>query len=192
MKHSVLISTLHNTIGFITLIGVAIVIFTVIFLFTTSQSNEDKKIIKEKVYGLRRKYFWGLTTLLTIGFFTSLVYLPYDKSEKADETIYVLSFQWGWKMAPEPFVSDLNDYNGKNEIDITANENIKFIITSKDVTHSFGIYNDKGELLSQAQAMPGYNNELLYRFEKKGVYKVLCMEYCGIAHAMMIATINVN
>lgn len=192
MKHSAVLLTLHNTVGIITLIGVAAVIFTVIFLFSTSQKEEDKKTIKEKVYGFRRRYFWGLTALLAISFFTSLAFLPYNKSAKADETIFVLSFQWGWRMAPGSFAGDLNDFVGDNTIDLTANDNIKFIVTSKDVNHSFGIYNDKGELISQVQAMPGYKNELFYKFKDKGVYKVLCMEYCGLAHAMMIATINVN
>ena len=69
---------------------------------------------------------------------------------------------------------------------------IEFDVTSGDVNHGFGIYDDDGHLLAQTQAMPGYTNRLRYRFEKAGVYHVLCMEYCGFAHHLMTTTIHVQ
>jgi cytochrome c oxidase subunit 2 len=39
--------------------------------------------------------------------------------------------------------------------------------------------------------MPGYINVLRYTFNEPGVYRVLCLEYCGVAHHEMTADIKV-
>jgi cytochrome c oxidase subunit 2 len=46
-------------------------------------------------------------------------------------------------------------------------------------------------MLAQVQAMPGYTNSVHYTFDKPGKYKILCMEYCGVAHHSMIANLTV-
>lgn len=186
--------SIHNIVGIVSLIGTLVVVFTVVFIFATSGKEEDKKTAKEKVYKLRRKYFWGLIVVLAACLITSLTMLPYPQynKNKVDESFSVLAFQWGWKISQGEFNGKIEEFEGKNQIDLQAGKNIKFYVLSKDVNHSFGIYNDKGELVAQTQAMPGYKNELQFVFKDKGDYKVLCMEYCGLAHAFMVATIHVN
>ena len=191
--NQIMLLSLHHLVGGITLIGTLAVVFTIVFVISTSKNDDADHTAKEKVYSFRRKYFWSLTAILSIGFLSSLAYLPYEKKEMAvDKTFSVLSFQWGWKISAEPFGNDVSKLEGKNKIEVDQNDNVKFIVTTRDVNHSFGIYNAKGEMVTQVQAMPGYKNELVYHFEEKGIYRVLCMEYCGVAHAMMLATIEVN
>ena len=186
--------SIHNTIGLISFIGTAIVIFVVVFIMATSGKVEDKHEAKEKIYKLRKKYFWGLIAILSILLFTSFGFLPYNhaENENPNERVSVLAFQWGWKMSTDPLTKDLKDFKGKNEIDLPLNKDIEFIVASKDVTHNFGIYNTKGELLSQVQSMPGYENKLHYTFKEEGDYKILCLEYCGLAHAFMVGTIHIK
>lgn len=45
--------------------------------------------------------------------------------------------------------------------------------------------------LNAGKSMPDYVNRLQLVFRKEGTYKVLCMEYCGIAHHNMLAEIRV-
>jgi cytochrome c oxidase subunit 2 len=40
--------------------------------------------------------------------------------------------------------------------------------------------------------MPGYTNRLQVRFDQPGKYEILCLEYCGVAHHVMAATITVQ
>jgi hypothetical protein len=47
-------------------------------------------------------------------------------------------------------------------------------------------------IVAQTQAMPGYTNVLRYTFTEPGVYRVLCLEYCEIAHHRMKAQITVT
>jgi cytochrome c oxidase subunit 2 len=65
------------------------------------------------------------------------------------------------------------------------------LVTSADVNHNFAIYNSKGCMVGQTQAMPQYTNEMQHLFEEKGII-ILCLEYCGIPHAYMFATIHIK
>lgn len=171
----------------------ALVVAVVIFLMATSSINEDKDSAKHKTYKMRGRYFFALIAVLVIFLFTSLRFLPYPRfQDKPDEQVTVVGMQWSWKMAPG--VSDQKpvDFTGTNEINIPVNKRIEFIVTSADVNHDFGIYNNKGVLLAQTQAMPGYRNKLQYEFSEKGDYSILCLEYCGLAHSFMMGTIHVN
>lgn len=195
MEQFTILLALQNTVGWVTAVGVIAVLIVLYILFSTSHKKEDKEVAKAKVYKVRRKYFWGLTAVMAIGFLSSMAFLPYgNQDDKTDVTYSVLAFQWGWKIAEgdKLLTESVDEFRGANKIDVIPGQFVKFIVGTKDVTHSFGIYNEAGDMVAQVQAMPGYTNDLYYHFTEPGVYKVLCMEYCGIAHAMMIATINVQ
>jgi cytochrome c oxidase subunit 2 len=69
---------------------------------------------------------------------------------------------------------------------------VEFAVTSQDVNHGLAIYAPDGRLLTQVQAMPGYTNRLLYRFAEPGSYTIRCLEYCGVFHHIMLATLTVR
>lgn len=84
--------------------------------------------------------------------------------------------QFGWVLEPKQ---------------VKAGMPVEFRATSRDVNHGFGVFDSNGVLLFQVQAMPKYVNKAIYTFEKPGTYRVGCMEYCGMAHHVMNATIEV-
>jgi cytochrome c oxidase subunit 2 len=53
------------------------------------------------------------------------------------------------------------------------------------------MYDRSGRLLAQTQAMPGITNRLVYTFTQPGKYRILCLEYCGLAHHGMILELDV-
>ena len=69
---------------------------------------------------------------------------------------------------------------------------IDFDVTGGDVNHGFGVYDPQGRLLGQTQAMPGYHNHLRMVFDVPGRYHVLCLEFCGIAHHVMLSEFTVR
>lgn len=104
------------------------------------------------------------------------------KDETPTKVVYVMAYQFGFNMAnkeidPESPIAEA--------IEIKAGELVEFRVTSKDVNHGFGVYNDQTQLITQVQAMPGYVNRLRWKFDKPGMYKVLCLEYCGKGHQDM-------
>ena len=63
---------------------------------------------------------------------------------------------------------------------------VVFNAQTADVTHGFGITDADGTILVQTQVIPGYVNRTQYTFEQPGTYRLVCLEYCGVAHHDMI------
>ncbi|MBS1632926.1 MAG: hypothetical protein JST10_10180 [Bacteroidetes bacterium] len=193
MNHTFPFLTLQISASLISLLGALLVIAVVLFLIFTSSVQEDKSSVKHKVYKFRGKYFLILSLTIVILLFTSLRLLPYPRfQDTADETVSVVGMQWLWKMAPGVSNESPAAFKGKNEITLPVNKTIRFVVTSADVNHNFAIYNSSGVLLTQTQAMPQYKNKLQYMFTEKGDYEILCLEFCGLAHAIMTAKIHVE
>ncbi len=185
--------TIQKSAAIISFLAAVLVVCVVVFLISTSSKEEDKTSVKHKVYKLRGRYFLLLLIAIIALLFLSLRLLPYKSFQgKADEIVTVVATQWAWKM--EPGISDKSpaQFTGSNEITLPSQKLIKFLVTSADVNHNFAIYNSEGVLVGQTQAMPQYTNEMEHLFEEKGDYKVLCLEYCGIPHAYMFATIHIK
>jgi cytochrome c oxidase subunit 2 len=184
---------IQDIAGIISLAGALLVLAVVIFLIFSSHKSTDNKQVKNKFFKAKDGYFWGAVLLLVCILILSLSLLPYPHYRgEPDEVITVVGVQWDWLMAFGENNKNPGEFLGKNEISVPVNKQIKFIVTSSDVTHSFAIYNQSGVLLTQIQAMPQYKNELEYVFTQKGKYTILCLEYCGLAHAFMSGTIHVN
>jgi len=165
----------------ITLVLMLVVIATFIYVVINSASEEDYEPVKKRFYAVRAGLFWLLVTGFIIVSFSSFQGMPYaaqhrDKNSDDTQVINAEGFQWYWKLS-------------RNEV--KANKPVVFNVTSADVNHGFGIYDETLRLLAQTQAMPGYVNKLEYTFKEPGTYKVLCMEYCGMAHHSMLSAINV-
>ena len=67
-----------------------------------------------------------------------------------------------------------------------------FNVRAGDVTHGLGVYDPQMRLIGQTQAMPGYENSLKLTLSEPGTYKLLCMEYCGLAHHAMTSDFTVT
>lgn len=193
MKYSLELLNLQENAALISLFGFLLVIGIVIYLIASSSHKEEQEAATEKVYKLRGRYLWGLSGVLLVLLIISMSSMPYHSPYRdADKTISVVGYQWLWKMAPGMYNGNLSAFDGKDSIALPADKLIKFEVTSNDVNHNFAIYNSKGYIVAETQAMPGYKNVLYYTFKEKGDYKVLCLEYCGLAHAFMEATIHIQ
>ena len=163
----------------ISLIGIGFVSFIFIYVIRNSGERvEEYPTIVKSAYGIRR---WWFLALIAIGFaatFMSLMPYPIlNASVGEEQVINAEGGQWYWKL-------------DKNEV--VVNQPVLINITSADVNHGFAIYNEDDRIIAQAQAMPSYVNELRFTFTEPGKYQVLCLEYCGVAHHAMKATITVK
>lgn len=127
-------------------------------------------------------------------------------------TIKVLAQKWSWKFQYE------NGYVNDTEVILPGNTNVKFLITSKDVIHSFS----SPQFRMKKDAVPGRQNEMWVNaiydpsdanstFErtlvdpserdadgkpvaqkfKVNVFDVFCQEYCGKDHSRMLGRVVV-
>lgn len=62
---------------------------------------------------------------------------------------------------------------------IKKNEMVRFNVTSDDLTYGFGLFREDNSMLFQMQVLPGHNNDILWQFDRPGVYSIRSTEYSG-------------
>ena len=129
-------------------------------------------------YWLRKRW---LALLLVIGVLVvgiSLFDLPYATGSAAGRTVVkVIGGQFFWSLQPDR---------------VPAGARVRFDVTSIDVNHGFGLYDPHGHLIGSVQAMPGYHNELDLTLNEAGLYRIRCLELCGVNHSTMQNTFTVS
>jgi cytochrome c oxidase subunit II len=101
---------------------------------------------------------------------------PRDASE-----IYVVAKQWMWKLEHAEGQREIN------ELHVPVGRDIKLIMTSQDVIHSFFI----PAFRLKQDVLPGRYTVLWFRATKPGTYHLFCAEYCGTQHSGMVGSIVV-
>ncbi|PGF15543.1 cytochrome C oxidase subunit II [Natrinema sp. CBA1119] len=74
-----------------------------------------------------------------------------------------------------------------SEIEVPANSEVTFYVTSLDVTHSFSVVGTNVNTM----VVPGQVSEMTVQFDEPGEYGILCNEYCGEFHHTMEGKLNV-
>ena len=75
---------------------------------------------------------------------------------------------------------------------IVVGRPVEFVLTSKDTTHGFGVTTDNYDLLFQAQIVPDHTQLVVHTFTKPGIYRIVCLEYCGVLHHTMLSQFEVT
>ncbi len=68
-----------------------------------------------------------------------------------------------------------------NEVHIPVGAPVVFLLTARDVIHSFWVPNLGGK----KDLIPGYTQTVWFRADTPGVYRGQCAEFCGLQHAKM-------
>lgn len=174
-------------------------LFTVLFLIIVSvfflvfissrRTGEFQNVNRKRAIF----FFIALGTVLLVMGITlpKSPYFLYAKEEPSQK-VFVMAKQFSFAISKYP-ISTEDDFNQSAGVEITLpkGELIEFNVSSMDVNHGFSLFKD-GVLKAQVQAMPGYMNRLRWKFTEDGVYNILCLEYCGMAHAGMMSKINVK
>jgi len=69
---------------------------------------------------------------------------------------------------------------------IKVGDKALFDVTSNDLTYGFGLFRKDNSMLFQMQVVPGHRNDILWQFNKSGVYTIRSTEYSGPKGAQMI------
>jgi len=173
---------IQDTVLYVTLILMTVVIGVFVFVaLNASTGAVEYAPVQSRAYSIRSKFFW---VLLVAGLIITVITtsdLPFSATRgdvaDADVTIDVDGRQWYWQMS---------------QTEVNAGDTVVFNVTAGDVNHGLGVYNPDLVMLGQTQAMPGYTNSLKLTVSEPGTYKLLCMEYCGLAHHGMISELIVK
>lgn len=78
-------------------------------------------------------------------------------------------------------------YQFRPVVQLQRGETYRFLFSSNDVQHGFSLQPDNINL----QVIPGYVLAVEMTPEKTGEYEIVCNEYCGIGHHLMLGRIRV-
>lgn len=158
----------------VAIIYLAIVLFLVLVFATVAASTRSATPfprVQAVGYWIRRRWLAFLAALLVVVVGSSWAALPYASGSGEGRTVVkVTAGQFYWAFSPSR---------------VPVGTRVRFEVVSRDVNHGFGLYDPGGELVTQAQAMPGYTNRVDYTVSRAGLYRVLCLEYCGVDHHLM-------
>ncbi len=110
-----------------------------------------------------------------------------DRRQQAKIHVDVTAFQWGWRFSLDGRVV-IGDAARPPVLRLPANQPIEFVLTSRDVIHSFWV---PGERFKR-DAFPGRTTRFTLTFAKPGVYRGHCAEFCGLLHADMDFTLVIR
>jgi cytochrome c oxidase subunit 2 len=69
---------------------------------------------------------------------------------------------------------------------INVNDKVLFDVKSEDLTYGFGLFRNDNTMLFQMQVVPGHPNDILWEFDREGVYTIRSTEYSGPKGVRMI------
>jgi cytochrome c oxidase subunit 2 len=151
-------------------------VFLVIGVQAGSEASEER--VHRVGYWLRKRWLALLVVLGVHVVGISLFDLPYASGGASSRTVVeVTGGQFFWTLAPDR---------------VPAGTKVRFDVTSVDVNHGFGLYAPDGRLIGSVQAMPDYHNLLDLTLREAGVYRIRCLELCGLNHSTMENTFTVT
>jgi cytochrome c oxidase subunit II len=126
-----------------------------------------------------RRSFFIFILVLGVGVTAATLWVwPHRVTQSAsNQVINVTGYQWRWEIDSDT---------------VKRGVPVVFNVHAGDVNHGMGVYDADQRLLFQVQAMPGYVNRVEYTFDKPGNYKVLCLEFCGLGHHVMLSEFSVT
>ncbi len=89
--------------------------------------------------------------------------------------VYVQGKKWMWKFAYP------DGPNAINVLRVPAGRNVRLLMTSRDVIHSFYV----PEFRIKKDVLPGRYTDQWFNAVAPGRYQILCAEYCGAGHSIM-------
>lgn len=162
----------------ITLAAIAVIGAVFIRIAVLAGGRHDYGAVQAGAYRLRAWLFGGLLVAGVAIAGATLRTLPYAAAGGPPaQVVNAIGYQWYWEFDNET---------------VTVGQPVEFRVTSVDVNHGFGIYDEATQLVAQVQAMPGRVNVLRHVFDRPGTYRIMCLEYCGIAHHDMVGEIEVQ
>ena len=173
---------MQNTVFMVS--AALMLVVTAAFVYVALNAGKavlDYPPLQARSYSVRAKFFW---TLIVAGVLIAVITtldLPYaaTRGDAPGDAVVVDvdGRQWFWQVSDTEF---------------SKGDTLVFNVSASDVTHGLGVYGPNMRMLGQTQAMPGYRNALELTLDKAGTYKLMCMEYCGLAHHVMISEITVS
>src|SRR5579864_5085748 len=162
-----------------------LLVFTAVVYFA-ARYRHRKGVPAEQVEGSTPlEITWSIIPLgvfMVIFAWGAVVYFKSRTPPRDATEVYVVAKQWMWKLEHAEGQREIN------ELHVPVGRDVKLIMTSQDVIHSFYV----PAFRVKQDVLPGRYTTLWFRATKPGTYHLFCAEYCGTQHSGMIGSIVVQ
>jgi len=162
-----------------------LLIFTAVVYFA-ARYRQRKGVPAEQIEGSTPlELTWSIIPLgvfLVIFAWGAVVYFKSRTPPRDATEVYVVAKQWMWKIEHAEGQREIN------ELHVPVGRDVKLIMTSQDVIHSFFV----PAFRMKQDVLPGRYTVAWFRAIKPGRYHLFCTQYCGTQHSGMIGDIVVQ
>lgn len=162
----------------------SVAIFTMIFVFAV-RFRKRRGVQAEQIEGSTPlELTWSIVPLgifMMIFTWGAVIYFQERTPPRGATEVYVVAKQWMWKLQHQEGQREIN------ELHIPVGQDVKMIMTSQDVIHSFYV----PAFRIKQDVLPGRYTTAWFHATKPGTYHLFCAEYCGTQHSGMIGQVVV-
>jgi cytochrome c oxidase subunit 2 len=159
-------------------------IFTLILVFAT-RYRRRRGVEAQPIEGSTPlEITWSVIPLcifMVIFVWGAVIYFKERTPPRGATEVYVVAKQWMWKLQHEEGPREIN------ELHVPVGRDVKMILTSQDVIHSFYV----PAFRIKQDVLPGRYTTLWFHPTRPGTYHLFCAEYCGTQHSGMIGQVVV-
>ncbi len=163
---------------------VSVAIFAAIVLFAV-RFRRRRGVPAEQIEGSTPlELTWSIIPLgifMVIFVWGAVIYFKERTPPRGATEVYVVAKQWMWKLQHEEGQREIN------ELHVPVGRDVKMILTSQDVIHSFYV----PAFRIKQDVLPGRYTTVWFHPTKAGTYHLFCAEYCGTQHSGMIGQVVV-
>ena len=161
-----------------------ILIFTMVIVFAVRYRRQPGQRAQQIDGSHALEITWSVIpfcVFMTFFIWGAIIYFK-ERTPPADSTeVYTVAKQWMWKF------EHMEGQREINELHVPTGRNVKMIMTSQDVIHSFFV----PAFRIKQDVLPGRYTVAWFHATKPGTYHLFCAEYCGTQHSGMIGSIVV-
>nr|UXG58620.1 cytochrome c oxidase subunit 2 [Dermacentor albipictus]UXG58659.1 cytochrome c oxidase subunit 2 [Dermacentor albipictus]UYB78030.1 cytochrome c oxidase subunit II [Dermacentor albipictus]UYB78043.1 cytochrome c oxidase subunit II [Dermacentor albipictus] len=183
-----------------------IMMITIITIYMIMNIIYNKFTSRSLMEGQEIEIIWTIIPAITLIFIAipslHLLYLT-DEMFNSQLSVKVLGHQWYWSYEYSDFNKEFDSFmlsemdmkkasfrllETDNNLVIPVNTNIKFLISSADVIHSWTV----PSLGLKMDAIPGRLNQCFSSSNRPGMFYGQCSEICGANHSFMPISLEIT
>jgi len=164
--------------------AMTVLIFAAVAVFATKYRRRHGREATPMHGSLLLEIGWSVAPLgIFMVFFVwgAVLYFQLRTPPADSAEVYVVAKQWMWKL------QHMEGQREINELHVPVNRDVKLIMTSQDVIHSFFI----PEFRIKMDVLPGRYTTMWFRATRPGTYHLFCSQYCGTMHSGMTGQVVV-
>jgi cytochrome c oxidase subunit II len=177
------VDNLYGFLVVVSFISCAILIGGMIYFVMKYKRKSENDKTAYITHDTRLEVLWSVVPLiifLVVFAWGWVIYHDMRTMPKDALEVHVTGKQWAW-------TAEYKNGVKATEIVVPVNKDVKIILASEDVIHSFYVPSFR----IKQDAIPGRYTAVWFKATKLGEFHVFCTEYCGTSHAAMITKLKV-